>query len=156
MQGSVSCWQLRERELWSTPCLIWVIYLILASRILLAFKLTFQDVSLLSRAANSIQEGWFSCEGCFLSLKSQAGGFSGSSSEHLQHSFRFESLSKKSIFFWILLQSHFSFSKRTRSCETNSNLEVGFAFLLLCSFIFLLPPNITSGLFLKPLGITEI
>lgn len=100
----------------------------------LLFKLTFRDVSLLSRAANSIQEGWFSCEGCFLSLKSQAGGFSGSSSEHLQHSFRFELLSKKSIIFWILLQSYFSFSKRTRSCETNSNLEVGFSF---CCFVLL-------------------
>ena len=91
---------------------------------------------LLSGAESSIQEGWFSCEGCFLTLMRQVGDFSGGSSEHLQHSFRFESLSQKTIIFWILLQSNFRFSKRTRSWETSSNLEVGFAFCWFVLFFF--------------------
>lgn len=62
---------------------------------------------------SSIQEGWVNCEVCFLSLMRQVGGFSGGNSEHLRHNFRFESLSKKSIFFRIVLQNNFSFSKRT-------------------------------------------
>lgn len=101
-------------------------------------------MSLLSRAESCIQKGWFSCEGCFLSLMSRVGGFSGGNSEHLQHSFRFESLSKKSIFFRILLQSYFSVLKRTWSWETSSNPEMSFA---VCCFVLpLCPiPNITLG-----------